>query len=270
MEYAALNLLPEVREPVLALFRAEQIAWHAGICGGPSNHLLSSQVQCVNALGQMMTDAARIYRSFGMLLDTDEVLELAPGSNLTFEFVGPTDFFGEARGGRLTPGAHCTSVDAAFLHRTNEGITELVLIEWKYTESYSARRPNVRTERVRWARYGAAWTAPDGPVRSDLLGFNDVLDEPLYQLVRQQLLAHELEKAHAYGADRVRVLHVLPAGNAAYQQSLSRATQCAVGCSTSEVWRKLLRSPSRFVTADSARFLNPGITSAEYVQRYGG
>ena len=53
--YAAHNLLPEVREHALDLFEQHEIAWHQGIDGGPTNHLRSSQVQCVNALGQMMS-----------------------------------------------------------------------------------------------------------------------------------------------------------------------------------------------------------------------
>src|SRR4051812_36206250 len=51
-EYAAFNLLPEVRQLVLDLFAELKIPWHAGVDEGPSNHLLSSQVQCANALGQ--------------------------------------------------------------------------------------------------------------------------------------------------------------------------------------------------------------------------
>jgi hypothetical protein len=55
-DFAALNLLPEVRDLALALFAELGIPWHAGVKGGPSNHLLSSQVQCVNALAQMVGD----------------------------------------------------------------------------------------------------------------------------------------------------------------------------------------------------------------------
>jgi len=51
--------------------------WHAGVGSGPSNHLLSSQVQCTNALGQMVTDPERIARAFG--LGVGEVLQIEPG-----------------------------------------------------------------------------------------------------------------------------------------------------------------------------------------------
>lgn len=267
-EHAALSLLPEVREPALALFAELGIPWHAGIAGGPSNHLLDSQVQCVNALGQMVTDPARLERALGFL-GIDEVLQVEPGRYLTFEYIGPTDYFGECPGGTRTRGTRCTSVDAAFLHRAADGVVELVLVEWKYTESYRPRTPEPAKDATRLARYGEAFADPDGPVRSDVLSFAHCLDEPFYQLVRQQLLAHELEKAGAEGAGRVRVVHVLPKGNLEYQQSLAHPEHRALGAGASEVWQALLRRADRFSSLDSAVFLDPEITSVEYCARYG-
>lgn len=265
-DYAALSLLPEVRQTALTLFAELGIPWHAGVHGGPSNHLLSSQVQCVNALGQMVHDADRLRLAFGDLLGTRDVLEIEPGRFLTFEYIGPTDYFGEAPSSARVRGAHCTSVDAAFLHRTSDGLVELVLLEWKYTESYRTRPPEPAKDLVRWERYGTAWTNPDGAVLP-ALPFDQVLQEPFYQLVRQQLLAHALEQDHAHGAGRVRVVHVSPGGNTAYQQSLQPAHR-GLGDSVSEVWAQMLRRPDRFVPLDSAVFLDEDITSPEYALRY--
>ena len=264
--YADHNLLPEVRAEALALFADLGIPWHAGVGDGPSNHLLSSQVQCVNALTAMVRAPSRIARAFGGVVDVAEVLEVEPGRFLTFEYIGPTDFFGEAPHGERVRGAHCTSVDAAFLVRCTDGSTELVLVEWKHTESYSLRRPDPARDETRWKRYGEALTDPHGPVRADLLAFEHLVDEPLYQLVRQQLLAHELEKAGV--ADRVRVVHVLPPANLAYQQSLVREEQRALGSTVSEVWGRLLRRPDRFTSLDPEVFLDPAVTCEEYVLRY--
>lgn len=147
-------------------------------------------------------------------------------------------------------------------------VVELVLVEWKYTESYRVRRPDRAKDQVRLARYGEAVADPDGPVRADVLSFERLLDEPFYQLVRQQLLAWELEKSGAEGASRVRVVHVLPAGNVAYQQSLARPEHRALGGSVSEVWQRLLRRQERFVSVDSGVFLDAEITSREYVLCY--
>ncbi len=122
---------------------------------------------------------------------------------------------------------------------------------------------------MRWQRYGQAWLDPDGPLRSDLIPFEDMLDEPFYQLMRQQLLADRLEREHVLGADRVRVVHVLDPANVAYQQSLSRPSHHAAGQTVDEVWQQLLRRPDRFIHLDPAAFLDPRVTSPEYVARYG-
>lgn len=261
-ELAAHTLLPDIRERALDLFAELQIPWHAGTPAGPSNHLLSSQVQCVNALTAMVDDPARIQEVFGV----SEVLQIEPGRYLTFEYIGPRDYFGEAPSGERIRGAHCTSVDAAFLHRLGDGTTELVLVEWKYTESYRPRKPDARKDAVRFGRYGEALADSSGPVRLDLLAFQHLLDEPFYQLVRQQLLAHALE--HDGVADRVRVVHVLSPDNDAYQQSLARPEHLALGSTVSEVWRQLLRRTDCFASLDPGVFLDPAVTSREYCLRY--
>jgi hypothetical protein len=268
-EFADCTLLPEARPSALALFAELGIPWHASVHGGPGNNLLSSQVQCVNALAQMMHDPSRLVRTFGDLLGTAEVLEIEPGRYLTFEYIGPEDFFHEARNGVRVRGAQCTSVDAAFLHRTVDDVVELVLVEWKYTESYRRRPPAPASDLIRVSRYAAAIADSQGPVRGDLLPVAVLFDEPFYQLVRQQLLAHALERSSAEGATRVRVVHVLPPANDAYQRSLARPEHRALGETVSAVWQQLLRATNRFVPMDPATFLDAAITSPEYVSRYG-
>lgn len=267
-EFAELSLLPEVRPMALELFAELAIPWHAGVGNGPSNNLLSSQVQCVNACGQMVTDPDRLVRAFSGPLGTVEVFEIEPGRHLTFEYIGDSDYFGESPGGERVRGSMCTSVDAAFVHHTRDGRVELILLEWKYTEAYRLRQADPAKDATRLKRYGTALIDPDGPVRADLLDFAFLLDEPLYQLMRQQLLADQLEKNHAHGADRVRVVHVLPPANTGYQRSLHRPAQNALGSTVGEVWAKLLRGLDRFVSIDPAVFLDPAITSSEYVARY--
>src|SRR3954447_19239416 len=166
--YATLSLLPEVREAALALFAELEIPWHAGVGAGPSNHLLSSQVQCVNALGQMVAEPSRLVSAFGERLGIDEVLEIEPGRFLTFEYIGEEDLLHEAVGGKRTRGAYSTSVDAAFLHRATDGDVELVLVEWKYTEQYTPRPISQAKNAVRVKRYGTLLADPTGPVRHDL------------------------------------------------------------------------------------------------------
>jgi hypothetical protein len=263
------NLLPAVRSGARSLFTELGIPWHAGIADGPGNHLLSSQVQCVNALYAMVAEPGRLIAAFGDSLDIGEVLEIEPGRHLTFEYIGPTDFFGEAPEGQRIRGTHCTSLDAAFLYRTTGGVIELALVEWKYTESYqTTRTPSPDKDVTRAGRYLEDYQAANGPLDSEAMAFDLMLDEPFYQLMRQQLLAHRLEGVHAHGAEVVRVVHVLAQANTAYQSSLVRPEHRAAGDTVDAVWSRLLRHNDRFIHLDPAVFLDEPVTSPEYVARY--
>lgn len=271
--YAAHNLLPEVREPALALFEEHQIAWHQPIDGGPTNHLRSSQVQCVNALGQMMTDPERIRRAFGGVLDIVSIRdfgEIDPderGRFLTFEFVGRGDYFSEG----ITRGSQSTSVDAAFAYVDSHGRDALALVEWKFTETYPSADRNAEAKAAtRLSRYEQALRHAESPIDVDGIELTDLFHEPIYQLVRQQLLASELERDGEVDAERVTVVHVLSPDNTAYQSSYVAPAIRGRGVTTSEVWSSLLRVPDRFVPLDPVVFLDPAITSDEYVLRYGG
>lgn len=143
------------------------------------------------------------------------------------------------------------------------------MVEWKFTEFYlTALDRNPDSDAIRIGRYAADLAAVDGPVQADVLPIELLLDEPFYQLMRQQLLAHRLEQAGAHGADVVRVLHVLAPENTGYQDSLLRNEQRAAGVNIDEVWAKLLRTPDRFRHVDLAVFLDPAVTGDGYVDRY--
>jgi len=268
-EYAAHNLLPHVRRGAIDLFLELEIPWHAGIHDGPGNNLLSSQVQCVNALFPMVSEPHKIKSAFGHIVDIAEVLEIEDGRNLTFEYIGPTDYFNEAEGGRRVRGSRCTSLDAAFRYRTSTGHIEIALVEWKYTEAYlEAVDPRPGYNKTRAARYRADVESADGPIRPDLIDLQLLFDEPIYQLMRQQLLAYRLEQDRVRDAAVIRVLHVLDPANVGYQHSLVRPETKAMGDTVDDVWSMLLRSPDRFAHVDPAVFLDPAITSTEYVDRY--
>jgi hypothetical protein len=70
---------------------------------------------------------------------------------------------------------------------------------------------------------------PGGPLRTDVIPYADLFVEPFYQLMRQQLLAHAMERSGELGADTVRVLHIAPAANTELQLSLTRDSHQAAG-----------------------------------------
>ncbi len=262
--YAAYNLLPEVRDEVMALFASEGISWHQGK-DAPTPHLRSSQVQCLNALGAMMSDPDRISATFGYLLDIASVRDLGVidpkenGRYLTFEFTGGTDYFGESKSGVLSRGSHSTSVDAAFAYTSTSGQSGLALVEWKFTEYYpSADKKADRKFAERSKRYAEALTASDSPVRTeDIADIGVLFHEPIYQLVRQQLLADKLRRDPAVGAGVVRVVHVSPPDNRAYQRSYIHPDLRPRGASVSEVWASLLRDSSTFLSMRLGGLLRP-------------
>ena len=159
---SAYNLLPEVRAQALQRFAADNIAWQAAIDGRPTNHLLSSQIQCVNALMPMANDPRLLVAAFGQVLPIGEPLPIEDRRYLTFEYIGAADHLAEAKPGIARErGRFCTSTDAAIRYHRPGGGIEIALIEWKYTESYKGRQlAKSRSDRLN--RYRPLFDAPDG------------------------------------------------------------------------------------------------------------
>ena len=266
-EFAEYNLLDEVRATAMGMFTSLSIVWHDGVNGGPSTHLRDSQVQCVNALASMVSDAERIGRAFGDVLNIAEVLPIEGGALMTFEYIGPPelDLLNEGNGALRTRGANCTSVDAAFRYRDHAGVECLALVEWKYTETYSGLAEPAKTA-TRLSRYGELLASPHSPVLWPAgLSTDALFTEPIYQRVRQQLLAHALEE-HGV-ADQVHVVHVHSVANTAYQR-LRHPELLALGDSVEAVWARLLAAPDRFHHIPLERFLDPTVTYENYALRY--
>src|SRR4051794_16914457 len=129
--YATYNLLPDARDSALREFATVQIAWHAQTPAGPTNHLLSSQVQCVNALEPLAADPDRLRVAFAGVLDITTPLPVERNRLVAFEYIGARDYLGETPSGPRHRGSMCTSADAAIRYRTSSGDVELALIEWK-------------------------------------------------------------------------------------------------------------------------------------------
>jgi hypothetical protein len=243
-----LNLAPGIRELATCYFAEKGIAWHMH-----ANHGLSSQVCCVNFLMPLAFDPKAISRVVGQALGIQppEMLPMETDSVgrdwfVAFEWIGQQDYLNEAPAkGARTRGANATSTDAAVRFRV-DGRIEIALIEWKFGEVYGAPI-SVSGNATRLERYGAITFAPAGPVRSDLgLALEDFFWEPFYQMVRQQMLATGMEKARELGAERVRVLHISPAGNSDLHAVTAPALR-RFGSDAFHVFRSLLVNPDDFV-----------------------
>jgi hypothetical protein len=199
VDHATENLFPAIRTGLLEYFGTHNITWHkAAIPGYPSNHLCSSQVFLVNLLGPFQRDREGMLVIAGHLLpETEKVLPIEQlGQYLAFEWVPPVDLLRELSPKRrkLTRGVGNTSMDFAFLARTETNRTVLVLGESKYTEHYPRGpvdqiRASKRLERL-------------GPVVAELSWLRAGCDtdrrylatEPVFQLLRHHIMVHRLRE----------------------------------------------------------------------------
>ncbi|MCX6029181.1 MAG: hypothetical protein NT169_07740 [Chloroflexi bacterium] len=179
------------------------------------------------------------------------MLPIEAGQYVTFEWIGAMNYLGEriSRNGQRTRGANFTSADAAVLFERIDGRRQAILIEWKYTESYGSTPLQIATSGAdRTAIYRHLYDRADCPLDKALLpGFEALFYEPFYQLMRQQFLAHEMERARELGANLVGVLHIAPARNADFRRVTSLALR-GLGDSATGVWQRLVRTSDRFAS----------------------
>ena len=259
------NLVPEIRQSALAHFARHRIKWHDGQGGKPSNHLCDSQVCCVNFLfpfADKPTALAEVLRP--IFPEVQNMLPIESGQYVSFEWIGEKNYLGEkiSRNGQRTRGANCTSAAAIMMFERKNGKRQVVLIEWKYTESYGGtflKFSDSGTDRTEI--YRPLFEREDCPIRKDILpSFDALFYEPFYQFMRQQLLAHEMEKAHELDADMVTVLHIAPAHNSDFCRVTSPQL-INLGDAATSVWRKLVKSEGRFISVSTEQLF--GNVSAE-------
>lgn len=165
-----------------------------------------------------------------------------------FEVVGDENYFGEKSHKR---GANATSIDAAMIGKKADGKNVLVMIEWKYTESYRSENKYIP---ARAKIYDRLLVEPDCPVQVEK---NESLYyEPFYQLMRQTLLGWKMAHGGEYGCDEYIHLHVIPIANKELKERVT--SPGLAGGSMSEAWQGVLREPIRYRVISLEEFLLPG------------
>ena len=255
VELTEQNLVPEIRETAISHFARHGIKWHDGQNGRPSNHLCDSQVCCVNFLFPLADRPNELAQVFSAVYpDIEKMLPVESGRYVSFEWIGQENYLGEKtpRNGQRTRGANCTSVDSIVMFERKDGKKQVVLIEWKYTESYSGaflKFSDSGTDRTKIYRH--LFEKDDCPINKSLLpNFDCLFYDPFYQFMRQQFLATEMEKAREMGADVVSVLHIAPAHNEDFRKVTSPEL-ASLGESATSVWRKLVKTEGRFISAST-------------------
>ena len=175
---------------------------------------------------------------------------------VVFEWIGKENYLRERvpKDGKRTRGANCTGADAAVMFEQANGKKHIVLIEWKYTESYGgeslklsysktdpAKPPTDRTK-----TYEHLFALPDCPMNKGILpSYDSLFFEPFYQLFRQQLLAREMEKGRGLALKWSASFTSPRPATRNFRKVTSPELQ-PLGESATGIWKKLLIEPSRF------------------------
>jgi hypothetical protein len=245
LERAAENLAPTVRGEAITFFREQRIKWHDGQSGNPSNHLCDSQVCCVNFLFPFSNYPQALKTLLlPVFPEIQEMLPVEKEKFVSFEWIGEKNYLGErvSRNGNRTRGANFTSADAIVSFLRSDHKKQVVLIEWKYTESYALVPLTVATSGTnRVSIYQHLYDQVDCPLNKNLIpSFESLFYNPFYQFMRQQFLAHQMEKAHELGADIVSVLHIAPHHNIEFRRITADSLKHLETSSTG-VWSVLVK-----------------------------
>ena len=214
------NLYEPIRQPALDYFSRYGIRWHDNDKAKvkPSNHLCDSQVCCLNFLFPLRYDSEAVAELLKPVFPT--LVKVLPmedeGEYISFEWNGLTNYLHEkTMNGQRPRGEFSTSADAAVMFEHKDGSRQIVLIEWKYTESYTSQSKKISTYGTdRSILYAPFYEDRCSPIVSQVIpSFDDLFFDPFDQLMRQQFLAHEMEKAKELGASMVTVLHIAPESN---------------------------------------------------------
>ncbi len=252
---AAENLFEGIRSSAPRYFAQREIKWHDGEDAKPSNHLCSSQVCAANFLFPFADKPEALAALLRPVFPLIERMLPIDGQYVTFEWIGQENYLREkTRTGKRTRGANFTSADAAVMFERQDALRQIVLVEWKYTESYSETPLAIAgsgTDRTQI--YAHLYEGPDCSLEKSLLGsFADLFFEPFYQLMRQQMLAQKMETARELGADVVSVLHIAPECNSDFARVTSPHL-ATLGVSPIDVWKRLVRQPDRFTSVSTER-----------------
>ena len=168
---------------------------------------------------------------------------------VSFEWIGNKNYLGERVHGEgaRTRGANFTSADAIVMFEDINSKKQVVLIEWKYTESYSGNYLGVaKSGTDRRKIYQHLFENHDCVIDLAKLPNVDALYyEPFYQLMRHQFLASKMEAARELGVDIVSLLHIAPGINEDFKK-ITSPDLIGLGKTAVEVWENLVNTEGRF------------------------
>ena len=253
------NLFEPIRSKAIQYFKENKISWWKGDDNegvkGPTTHMLSSQIACLNHLFAIKDDADVVLSlvnhlrpgvSFSRVIPID--LDKDPAGYIAFEVVSKGRWLNERT---RTRGSQCTSVDALIIGEKDNGERWLIPIEWKYTEVYNLNDDKSQEDRDNEPKGSNGRGLTRLKNYSDLITESSYLQtvspyihsiyffEPFYQLMRQTLWAEQMIKHRDeewVRADKFLHIHIIPAEN----KDLLDMAYLKTGKGMEESWRSQL------------------------------
>lgn len=245
-----LNLWEGVREDAIKYFSENKISWWVGN-NEPSGHLLSSQIACINHLYPLRQ---RKELCSYILNNIDEKIIsalLVDNGFIEFEKTGIKPVGSEKS---IQRGANSTSIDALMVGEKENSQRVLVLIEWKYTESYTNNSLLIsESGKNRLQVYEDLLEDGNSPISCK--NFEYLFYEPYYQLTRQTLLAWQMSKRKEYDVDDWLHIHVIPKENVELRKRIT--SKNLIGNTLEESWKKLLKFPEKYIVVSPEDFIKP-------------
>jgi hypothetical protein len=255
---AKLNLHPSIRHQAIAYFKKYKIPFWNTVKEGPTGHLLSSQVACINHLFFLMDKpdiATAVLKGIDPLIK--KALPITENGFVDFEVIGEKNYLGEKSHSR---GANSTSIDAAMLGQLKDGSKKIYFIEWKYTESYTSdSKAKGQPGITRLGIYSPLLACEDCPIEIEEV--KHLFIEPYYQLMRQTLLAHEIVKAKEFGANDYLHIHAIPKQN--LNLKAKNTSPGLKGADLDSTWKNVLKHPEKYRAIDPQDLLEPANSFSE-------
>jgi hypothetical protein len=260
------NLWYRIREDALSYFRENKIVWWGESSKNPTGHLLSSQIACINHLFFLRNDKTATLKILkGIDENFIEPCNDFEGGYIGFEVVSNRSYLGEVPvGQKPTRGANCTSVDAMMSGILKNGKKIQVLIEWKYTENYpKSLLASGKSGLTRQSRYNHLIKDVNSPIMCKV-GIENMYYEPIYQLMRQTLLAWQMikHKKVELQADDWLHLDVIPENNLKLRYKVPAPE--LEHKSLEKAWKSQLREPNKYQVISPQKLLSPILFDSKY------
>lgn len=253
------NLHESIRHEAKLYFKENEIAWWKygdNSDRNPTNHMVSSQIQCLNYLFALIKDKVSMIK-LAQLFDPeiDDVLPSIGDKDsgyIAFEFIYDNATLLGENDTNANRGEYCTSIDA-FVIGLKQGKKILIPIEWKYTEEYQTcenKALEPRRGETRQNRYNKLIAKSDQLKTPESFEESVFYYEPFYELMRQTLLVEQMVKI-GIANDFLHIL-VVPSEN----KDLLDNNYTFTNNDLQTTWLDSLSDQSKFRIIDSRQILH--------------